>query len=294
VSKGTVSLMLNVKKKEQEFNVNAFKSKLPKKSRFKLKWKTIQWLVENKKDTILQLCSNYQLLIKLCRTKTNGVSKEDFIDLLTYVGLGGEKGLGDKLFYVFDDDGNGEIDYKELIMGLEIFRDTTYEEKIRIFFELCDLQNTGHITRKELYDVLKRNMITEDDKIKLKKTISGMFAPYESAKTGRMDKKELFSVTLRNSELRNLLEECMRTVRTVDRIIDNDLEEPFHSIMPSAGNMQQQEGCHFPLNRKVLDMIKTNEHLRFEAKIKKQEIMEEAKKIQKSEGQNFEQSDSDS
>ena len=39
-----------------------------------------------------------------------------------------------------------------------------------MFFDLCDVDGSGMITRKELYDVLKRNCITEDERAKLKKT----------------------------------------------------------------------------------------------------------------------------
>ena len=32
---------------------------------------------------------------------------------------------------IFDDDGNGELDFKEIILGLEVFRDNTFEEKLK-------------------------------------------------------------------------------------------------------------------------------------------------------------------
>ncbi len=34
-------------------------------------------------------------------------------------------------FSIFDDDGNGTIDYRELIMGLETFKDTAFKEKLQ-------------------------------------------------------------------------------------------------------------------------------------------------------------------
>lgn len=62
VSKGTISMMLNVKKKEDEIAIPDFKSKVSKKSRFKIKWKTIQWLmdykqgIDDKKMKMLNFC----------------------------------------------------------------------------------------------------------------------------------------------------------------------------------------------------------------------------------------------
>ena len=35
---------------------------------------------------------------------------------------------------IFDYDGNGTIDFKELIMGLEIFKNDSIENKVKSFF----------------------------------------------------------------------------------------------------------------------------------------------------------------
>ena len=39
-----------------------------------------------------------------------------------------------------------------------------------VFFDLCDVDKSGTITKKELYDVLKRSMAYEEEKAKLKRT----------------------------------------------------------------------------------------------------------------------------
>lgn len=40
-----------------------------------------------------------------------------------------------------------------------------------VFFDICDADGNGSITEKELYDVLKTNIVAFHDRIKLKKTI---------------------------------------------------------------------------------------------------------------------------
>jgi Ca2+-binding EF-hand superfamily protein len=45
--------------------------------------------------------------------------------------LGADKNLAEKLFYVFDEDSSGTVDYKELIVGLEVLKDDTIEEKLK-------------------------------------------------------------------------------------------------------------------------------------------------------------------
>lgn len=45
--------------------------------------------------------------------------------------MGADKNLAEKLFYVFDEDSSGTVDYKELIVGLEVLKDDTIEEKLK-------------------------------------------------------------------------------------------------------------------------------------------------------------------
>ncbi len=39
-----------------------------------------------------------------------------------------------------------------------------------MFFDISDMDNSGTVTRRAVYDVLKRNIISDIDKEKLKKT----------------------------------------------------------------------------------------------------------------------------
>ena len=51
IPKGTVSIMLNTQKNSSAFNLKT-KEKISKNAQFKLKWKTIQWLVRHKKEGV--------------------------------------------------------------------------------------------------------------------------------------------------------------------------------------------------------------------------------------------------
>lgn len=67
--------MLNVDKKDFGFNLNNFKKKIPAKSKFKMKWKIIQWLINNKKDAIKQIFTNYNLMMKFAKGKKGGMNR---------------------------------------------------------------------------------------------------------------------------------------------------------------------------------------------------------------------------
>lgn len=78
--------------------------------------------------------------------------------------MGADKNLAEKLFYVFDEDSSGTVDYKELIVGLEVLKDDTIEEKLKsiniylyylVFFDLCDEDSSGKISEKEIFSILK-------------------------------------------------------------------------------------------------------------------------------------------
>jgi len=69
--------------------------------------------------------------VKFIKNKKEGLDKNEFQELLSYVGLGADKNLAEKLFYVFDEDSSGTVDYKELIVGLEVLKDDTIEEKLK-------------------------------------------------------------------------------------------------------------------------------------------------------------------
>ena len=51
VPKGTMSIMLNIQSKSTSHTHANRKTTITNKSKFKLKWKTIQWLIDNKKGT---------------------------------------------------------------------------------------------------------------------------------------------------------------------------------------------------------------------------------------------------
>eukprot|EP00825_Cyclidium_porcatum_P047053 TRINITY_DN7552_c0_g1_i1.p1 TRINITY_DN7552_c0_g1~~TRINITY_DN7552_c0_g1_i1.p1 ORF type:complete len:433 (-),score=83.37 TRINITY_DN7552_c0_g1_i1:31-1329(-) len=131
VPRGTISIMLNVDKKDFGFNLNNFKKKIPAKSKFKMKWKIIQWLINNKKDAIKQIFTNYNLMMKFAKGKKGGMNRQEFGELLSYVGLGADENFADKLFYIFDEDNSQSVDYKELIIGLETFKESSIDEKLK-------------------------------------------------------------------------------------------------------------------------------------------------------------------
>jgi len=100
VPKGTVSIMLNTRKKNNGFTINTTNSKLGAKSKFKIKWKTVQWLVSHRRESVKNLMKEYKSIFnKYCKDEDNAfVSKKEFMRILISADLGGDQELMDKIF----------------------------------------------------------------------------------------------------------------------------------------------------------------------------------------------------
>ena len=111
--------------------------------------------------------------------------------LLSKVGLGHDKVLIDKIFWIFDEDGSGDIDHKELGVGLELLKNNTFEEKLDKFFDLCDEDNSGTIDKKEFYTLLRLNVTDYEDRNKLRSYVNEIFQQFDKRKTGELTREEM-------------------------------------------------------------------------------------------------------
>ena len=58
------------------------------------------------------------------------LTREEFGRLIGRISLGADKNFIDKLFWVFDEDGTGLVDHRELAVGIELLRENSFEEKL--------------------------------------------------------------------------------------------------------------------------------------------------------------------
>ena len=64
--------------------------------------------------------------------------------------------LVQRVIDIFDEDQNGEVDFKEFIQGLSQFSVKGDKiSKLRFLFKIYDIDNDGYISNGELYQVLK-------------------------------------------------------------------------------------------------------------------------------------------
>jgi serine/threonine-protein phosphatase 2B regulatory subunit len=64
--------------------------------------------------------------------------------------------LVQRVIDIFDDDGNGEVDFKEFIQGVsQLSVKGDKSSKLKLAFRIYDIDNDGYISNGELFQVLK-------------------------------------------------------------------------------------------------------------------------------------------
>ena len=72
-----------------------------------------------------------------------------FERLLSELGLGG-LGIGKPLFEAFDQDGNGQLDSKELFIGMALLLSSSQAERLECAFMMMDTNGSGRVSRDEV------------------------------------------------------------------------------------------------------------------------------------------------
>ena len=62
------------------------------------------------------------------------ITKKIFDELMILLQLNNDKSFCDNIFYLFDENKDNIINFKELIIGLEMFRNDTFVNKMRSQF----------------------------------------------------------------------------------------------------------------------------------------------------------------
>lgn len=71
----------------------------------------------------------------------------------------------------------------------------------------------------------------------MKRTLTDIFYDLDRKRLGYVKKEVAYKAALADPDLKMILEESIRAVKKVDRIIENDLEEPYQTWIPISGNM---------------------------------------------------------
>ncbi|XP_032164070.1 calcineurin subunit B type 2 [Mustela erminea] len=100
-------------------------------------------------DEIKRLSKRFK---KLDLDRSGSLSVEEFLSLPELH----QNPLVQRVIDIFDTDGNGEVDFKEFVLGTSQFSVRgDEEEKLRFAFSIYDIDKDGYISNGELFQVLK-------------------------------------------------------------------------------------------------------------------------------------------
>jgi Ca2+-binding EF-hand superfamily protein len=118
-------------------------------------------------DILECIAANTHIIMKNYKTKGPRLRFHDFVDMFDLMGLS-DPDLARRLFELFENRNEGIVDLREMIMGMDVLREKRIDDRADTFFHLADVQEKGTVNEEELYNILKTNMDTRDEKLALK------------------------------------------------------------------------------------------------------------------------------
>ena len=143
----------------------------------KVRKKIVIKLLESNEDLINKLKLNSKILNNWLNY-VGYLNKVEFINALKAIGIKFEENLFDDLFWLYDLNGDGVIDYKEFCLVNSLFRGRSIKDKVLsknkkkfiflVFFNICDDDRDGILDASKLKKVVKLGLSKEERHIMAK------------------------------------------------------------------------------------------------------------------------------
>jgi Ca2+-binding EF-hand superfamily protein len=131
------------------------------------------------------------------------------------------------------------------MVGLEIFRNTDFEDKVSRLLDFCDTRETGYIRFDSVFKIFKMICYNNEQKSELRKQckreqfewlVRAIVLEQPVDRDGYFSKKIFLENFQHNLNVKNLLMDCVSSIKKVDKMIENDLEEHFQTWIPTTNN----------------------------------------------------------
>uniref|UniRef100_A0A7S1C8Q8 EF-hand domain-containing protein n=1 Tax=Bicosoecida sp. CB-2014 TaxID=1486930 RepID=A0A7S1C8Q8_9STRA len=146
------------------------------------------------RDELLALQKEFLRLAKTNTDNENTINRKQFHDALHIVKVEeSDKELLDRLFTMFDDTGDGQINFKEFVCGISTILRGTLEEKLTFSFHMFDVDNSGKVSPEEMKSVLHsmNNTVSyfgdeKADESKIDTLVKEVFAEFDANHDGEL------------------------------------------------------------------------------------------------------------
>jgi len=196
------------------------------------------------------------------------INIQQFQDIMTSLGIGIDQTLIDRLFWVFDEDGNGYIEAREVMVGLEMFRSSSFQEKLEVFFDICDEDGSGDIDEDEFYNVLKLCVPSAHVRELLRESLHDLFMAIDEDGNGVLSKEELIRAANQSEAVRTIIEKSISNAHYGDLWFSNDFYQP-HIQRYSGLTAGRTNGVFHPEIDRLVSVLKDEEEIYEQGKQRK-------------------------
>lgn len=154
----------------------------------------------NETSLPMELCSNFDAdeirrlgkrFRKLDLDNSGALSIDEFMSLPELQ----QNPLVQRVIDIFDEDRNGEVDFKEFIQGVSQFSvKGDRESKLKFAFRIYDIDNDGFISNGELYQVLKMMVGNNLKDTQLQQIVDKTILFADKDKDGKINFQEFCSI----------------------------------------------------------------------------------------------------
>lgn len=154
----------------------------------------------NEQSIPMEMCSTFDMeelkrlgkrFRKLDIDNSGSLSVEEFMTLPELQ----QNPLVQRVIDIFDEDQNGEVDFKEFIQGVSQFSvKGDKETKLRFAFRIYDVDNDGYISNGELFQVLKMMVGNNLKDSQLQQIVDKTILYADKDEDGRISFEEFCSV----------------------------------------------------------------------------------------------------
>jgi hypothetical protein len=221
IYKGTSSILIKPKLENENLLKKLILSKEETTKYFKkaVKLKILRSLHTSKSlhvETLLKFYKNIQWFLEIHKYK---LKKNLFKELTRLLNQKNDDEFIDNIFLVFDKNNENIIDFKELIVGLTIFRDDSYSNKMFMLVDLCETDSNNCVNMQEFIKLIKIFIFNNKDAKQLMDIIKKTFSDLNV----NVDQLILLEFIQNNKEIAKIIKRNKESVTEIENFLDDQI-----------------------------------------------------------------------
>lgn len=192
----------------------------------------IRFLSTIRKDSVALPLAMQAEINKLDGPIDIGLTRREFSTLLTRY-IGPLTLNSNRLFDLFDEDRSGYIDFRELCICFSLLSKGSFEEKLRLCFDLYDLEASGCLRKQELVEVIQAvslplyEELEKGYSLSIKQTIDTLYTLLSAlADSGLVTWAEFLATIRQNPTLERCFSAYISIQETIKRPIKHEVRTP--------------------------------------------------------------------